>query len=99
MFDEVEFRRLEDAHRRCSEDVKEGCRAPNADVVALVNARFEPMRRLYSEMTGLAESNHLAILHHRISLCGPPCSQCGKVLRTPKSRQCIECGHRRDPGD
>ena len=99
MLDEIEFRRIEEAHRRCAEELKEACRAPNVDVVGLVNARFEPMRRLYADMTGCTESNHLAILHHRITLYGPPCDKCGKTLRAPMAKSCIECGHKREPGE
>ena len=58
-----------------------------------VNERFLPMRALYESMTGFAESNHLAILHHQISQYGDPCSNCGKPLRTSAAAFCAACGH------
>ena len=29
---------------------------------------------------------------------GPPCSKCGKPLRTPRARICVECGTRLSAG-
>jgi hypothetical protein len=46
----------------------------------------------YHELTGLRETNINAIWHHRASLFGPPCSNCGKPLRTPKAKWCPACG-------
>ena len=40
----------------------------------------------YERITGFHEGNPNAIWHHRIALYGPPCSHCGKPLRTPKAR-------------
>ena len=47
---------------------------------------------LYREITGFAETNPNALQHHRISLYGPPCHSCGKPLRTPVAKRCVECG-------
>ena len=46
----------------------------------------------YNSVTGFAETNPNAVWHHRLSLYGPPCSQCGKPLRTPEARFCAACG-------
>ena len=46
----------------------------------------------YNEMTGMEESNVLALWHHRAADYGPPCAQCGKPLRTPRARSCAACG-------
>ena len=54
--------------------------------------KFRPMREKYQEITGFEETNHLAILHHRISIYGEPCQNCGKPLRTPKAAFCASCG-------
>jgi len=51
---------------------------------------------LYREFTGLEETNPNALWHHRISMYGPPCSRCGRVLRTPVAKRCVECGAVRD---
>src|SRR5258708_36544040 len=54
--------------------------------------RFDPMLREYERMTGFRETNHNAVFHHQLSLYGPPCSNCGKPLRTPQARFCVGCG-------
>ena len=46
----------------------------------------------YFELTGVRESNINALWHHRLSLYGPPCSSCGKLLRTPRAKFCAACG-------
>lgn len=55
---------------------------------------------LYRELTGFEETNLNALHHHRLFLYGPPCTHCGKPLRTPRARLCAACGHDRpDPPD
>lgn len=44
--------------------------------------------------TGIRERRMGRLPHHRTSLYGPPCAECGKPLRTPGARRCVECGHR-----
>jgi hypothetical protein len=61
-----------------------------------IEERFRPVRDAYERMTGIAESNHNAIMHHRISIYGPPCESCGKPLRTPRANFCAACGQVRD---
>jgi len=46
----------------------------------------------YFELTGYRETNINALWHHRVSQYGPPCSVCGKPLRTPKAKMCAACG-------
>lgn len=46
----------------------------------------------YFEFTGRREHNIMSLWHHRISLYGPPCEDCGKPLRNPKARICASCG-------
>ena len=53
----------------------------------------------YNRLTAFGETNPSAVWHHRISIYGPPCPRCGKVLRTPVAYKCFECGHvARPPG-
>ena len=61
-----------------------------------INERFRPVREAYERMTGLGESHHNAIMHHRTSIYGPPCEHCGKPLRTPRASFCAACGQGRD---
>jgi hypothetical protein len=55
--------------------------------------RFAPFLREYERITNFHETNPNAVYHHRLSLYGPPCSTCGKPLRTPQARFCAACGH------
>lgn len=45
----------------------------------------------YERVTGYKETDPNAILHHRLSMYGPPCHACGKPLRTPIARYCAVC--------
>lgn len=48
----------------------------------------------YERLTGFCETNPNALFHHRLSLYGPPCDNCGKPLRTPTALSCAACGAR-----
>jgi len=56
--------------------------------------QFGPVLREYERITGFHETNINALYHHVVSLYGPPCSKCGKPLRTPRARFCAACGFR-----
>jgi hypothetical protein len=64
-----------------------------------IEERFRPVREAYEQMTGMAESNHNAIIHHRISIYGLPCERCGKPLRTPRASFCAACGQVHGSGE
>jgi hypothetical protein len=57
--------------------------------------RFQPLLNYYRELTGFAETEGNAIMHHQISQYGPPCENCGKPYRTPQSSFCAACGNKR----
>src|SRR5262245_6463028 len=44
------------------------------------------------QLPGFKSTVFNAVWHHRASLYGPPCSKCGKPLRTRVARFCAECG-------
>ena len=64
--------------------------------VSLAEAREKGWGRAalekYHELTGFNETNPDALWHHHISLYGPPCTTCGKPLRTPQAKFCAACG-------
>jgi hypothetical protein len=53
---------------------------------------FRSMLDAYEAITALREPNPDAVMHHQLSLYGPPCAQCSKPLRTPKAKHCAACG-------
>jgi len=87
MLDEEEF---EKAHALYGEGFH------NRDVPLSNRAeRFKKLLDYYNQLTGFDETEPNAILHHRISLYGAPCENCGKPYRTPKASFCAACGNRR----
>jgi hypothetical protein len=92
MLDDSEYAEILELYRQCAIATKEFRKQwelPLHDIA--VQERFEPLRRRYEELTGVQESNQNAIMHHRLSLYGPPCKECGKPLRTPKAKLCGAC--------
>ena len=49
----------------------------------------------YEKLTGSRETDPNAVWHHRAALYGPPCTKCGKPLRTPQANLCAACGQAR----
>ena len=54
--------------------------------------RFAPFLAEYERITSYHETNPNAVFHHQLSLYGPPCSTCGKPLRSPTAKFCAACG-------
>lgn len=59
---------------------------------------FRPLIEKHEAMTGVQETNHNAIIHHELALYGSPCKRCGKLLRTPTTSKCFECGEPNELG-
>ena len=60
-----------------------------------IHELFRPVRDAYARLTGWSETNENAVMHHRISMYGSACEECGKPLRTPHASFCAACGHPR----
>ena len=92
MLDEDEYAEIARLYSEATLAVKEYRRTWGIPLEnASIHERFEPVRARYESITGMKESNENAIMHHRISLYGPPCKQCNKPLRTPKAKLCGAC--------
>jgi len=52
---------------------------------------------MYASLCGEAPVDPEALWHHRLSDYGPPCTHCGKPLRTPRAKLCAACGRDREP--
>ncbi|WP_348081125.1 hypothetical protein [Mucilaginibacter sp.] len=57
--------------------------------------RFKPLLDYYNQVTGFAETNHNAVMHHIVGLYGPACEVCSKPYRTPQAAFCAACGNKR----
>jgi len=74
MLDEIEFSAVTSKHGPKGT----GSRAE------IIERFHGPVLREYERITGVHETNPNAVYHHRLALYGPPCSNCGKPLRTPR---------------
>ena len=93
MLDESEFAELQAAYRECMEDAQNHRLAHGATLSDTpIDALFAPVRALYEHLTGYSAVDHNAVMHHRLSLYGPPCARCAKPLRTPRASFCAACG-------
>lgn len=92
MLDEEEFAHINQLYRTCFQNAPRYLaeRRRRGEAPSIDDA-FAPVRDEYERMTGMA-CHHNAILHHRISIYGPPCPACGKPMRTPRARFCAACG-------
>jgi hypothetical protein len=92
MLDEEEYAEIAGLYTGAIQGLKRFREHSGADLKhPAVGEFFRPVRERYEQLTGLRETNENAILHHRLSLFGPPCKHCGKPLRTPKAKLCGNC--------
>lgn len=98
MLDEGDYASITDAYGIGADAVKQ---ARVKESRALLESDEETLYRgvicRYRELTGASDVAGPEIMKHRLSLLGPPCENCGKELRTPLAKKCVECGHVREP--
>ena len=93
MLDEDEFAVVSDVYRQSTKAAKEFRKDTGASLEEMkLQNFFEPVCETYEQLTGerLDDADH--ILKHCIAKYGPPCANCGRVLRTPEASKCFECG-------
>jgi hypothetical protein len=92
MLDEEEFAEISCLHRDAIQATKKYREQRGVSLRDVPTAEyFRPMLNRYEQLTGRRDTNPKTILHHRLSLYGPPCKHCGKPLRTPKAKLCGSC--------
>ena len=93
MLDEAEFTSVAELYRAGMKDTKDFRQAWGIPLegVASIRDRMRPVSVRYEELTGMKGCHPNAVLHHRLSLYGPPCNRCGKPLRTPAAKRCGAC--------
>lgn len=94
MLDEDEYAEVHALYGQCMKATKEFREKHYVPLDAVdPKVLFKPVCDAYERMTGMKETVANAIMHHRIAHYGPPCKNCGRVLRTPQASKCFECGH------
>jgi hypothetical protein len=92
MLDDGEWERVGAVFTNSVQAIKQYREIHNVPLQQAKTEMFWEALYLYREITDFPETNPNALWHHRISLYGPPCQSCGKVLRTPVAKRCVECG-------
>jgi len=93
MLTEQEWAELEPLMNRVILDIQNHRTKFNCSLEEAYRANFgENALMAYENITGYNERNLNALWHHRVSLYGPPCQNCGRPLRTTKAAYCAECG-------
>jgi hypothetical protein len=92
MLNEIEFAEVAAIYTKCMQSTKDFRQREGIPLERPTMAeRFRPVRDAYERLTGTRESNEIAIMHHRLSLYGPPCRHCKRPLRSPKAKLCGAC--------
>ena len=93
MLDEAEWAQLEPMLSKYLHQLKQYRQETGASQEVAVRQGFDKeVLNFWQQLTGAREPNVMALWHHRASLHGPPCAECGKPLRTPLARICASCG-------
>jgi len=97
MLDEEEYKSIQDAYRAGTHEVQRVRTFENRPLrESDQEVLYGGVAARYREITGVSDVPYQEIMKHRLSLLGPPCEKCGKELRTPLAKKCVECGHIRN---
>jgi hypothetical protein len=92
MFEEAEFDLLDGLFVECAALIGAEAMQRRAVVPEQAAEMFRPLFEEYERLTGVRLTHPKDFRHHRLADYGPPCSACGKPLRTPRASRCMECG-------
>jgi hypothetical protein len=93
MLDEQEFAAVQDAYQVGAQEVKRARALDNRPLnESDERTLWSDVVARYFELTGASDVDPEEILRHRLSRLGPPCAKCGKELRSPQAKKCLECG-------
>src|SRR4051794_20564619 len=98
MLDEGEFDEISKLYSECAHQAKQ-CRLRTNASIEEVQVYFRPMQLELERITGVADCDPHEALHHRLSRFGPLCNRCGKPLRSPDAKRCVERGTLRENGN
>lgn len=90
--DELEWSEIDPLISKQAELIKQYRHENNCNIATAVQNALKPATQKYFQLTGFNETNYEAILHHRLSIYGKPCSGCGHLLRTKTAKHCANCG-------
>jgi hypothetical protein len=98
MLDEAEWARLAPLLDGAIENIQRYRKQHGVALSAVPIPRmYWAASEMYLSLTGCMPPDPEALWHHRLSDYGPPCTHCGKPLRTPRAKLCAACGRDRDP--
>jgi hypothetical protein len=85
---------VDSLYAKAVKEIKANARfQPVASREGFIVKQYRPVLEAYRRLTGHSHAGHPShLIHHRISKYGPPCSSCGKPLRTRRANYCAACG-------
>lgn len=91
--DDSEYEPIAELARENLVSVKEA--RSRGQTLSEAKSQYAPLIEAYEKLTGDKGVDPEEIWKHRIRRYGPPCPACGKNLRTPIAKMCVECGWER----
>lgn len=95
MLDENEFETVQQLYTSSTQRAKQ-FREETGASIREAQICYASVQQEYERITGLPNCDPHAIMHHRLSWLGQPCRVCGKPLRSPEGKRCVECGALKD---